>query len=72
MKEELCYVSRNMKSELLNSRSRDGRFSNQSAQDPFGEPLKRCFVLPDFHSIMRGFVKPLGSPSIEAEQVELD
>lgn len=69
VKEELCYISLNFREELLNSRIAGGRFLNASAVDPFGHPLKRQFVLPDFQRVMRGFVKEIDSPPLESEQV---
>jgi actin-related protein 6 len=39
------------------------------ALDPFQNPLRRSFVLPDFQSILQGYVKPLDEPSQDFEQV---
>lgn len=34
-----------------------------------GTPLKKNFVLPDFHQILRGYVKPDFEPFSNTEQV---
>lgn len=51
MKEDLCYVSSNLMSDLKMART-------QRLLDPFGGRLKKKFLLPDFASVMRGYVKP--------------
>lgn len=54
VKEELCYISKEFPKELSESKKK-----KQSSQiiDFNGLNLKRYFVLPDYGSIMRGFVK---------------
>ena len=39
------------------------------AIDPWGHPLKRGFVLPDFDTLHRGYVKPWGESPKENEQI---
>ena len=51
MKEDLCYVSSNFMPDLKMARS-------QRLLDPFGGRLKKNFLLPDFATVMRGYVKP--------------
>lgn len=70
VKEELCYVSIDMISELKKTKSvRNGARRAVEIDDPFGLPLKRNFVLPDFQSIQRGYVKPHDEMLRESEQV---
>ena len=64
MKEDLCYISDDVCFELRSSKKQ-----RRQALDPFGGLLKKSFVLPDFSSIMRGFVKPDGEPEQTAEQL---
>jgi hypothetical protein len=68
VKEDLCYVSADFTSELKNTKTSALR-TNTAAQDPFGGSLKRSFVLPDFQTVMRGFVKPETAPIVDTEQV---
>lgn len=42
---------------------------NPNAMDPFGGKLKKSFVLPDFQTIFKGFVKPDDAPTTPNEQV---
>ena len=72
VKESLCYVSQSFLSELEHARiaSKAGRGSTTSrALDNLGGALKKQFVLPDFHSVMKGFVKPDDQPADSTEQV---
>ena len=39
--------------------------------DCAGEKLKKQFVLPDFHDVMKGYVKPDDEPQDAKEQVSL-
>jgi hypothetical protein len=39
------------------------------ALDPMGGALKKQFVLPDFHTVLKGYVKPDDEPSDPTEQV---
>ncbi len=69
MKEELCYVSNNVIAEL-----KQAKYCSKSAKsavmfDLQGTPLKKNFVLPDFHQILRGYVKPDFEPFSNTEQV---
>jgi hypothetical protein len=47
-KEALCFVSQNLDADMALLKSREGRAG-----------LRRNFVLPDFHTTMRGYVQPL-------------
>ena len=70
IKEDLCYVSVNLPSELKSSRfPTQVHRKNLKATDPFGLPMNRAYVLPDFHNIMQGYVKPVDQPPREDEQV---
>ena len=40
-----------------------------AVRDPMGGLLKKQYVLPDFHTIMKGFVKPDDAPPNPNEQV---
>eukprot|EP01038_Epipyxis_sp_PR26KG_P007849 gene7849-10657_t len=51
VKEELCYVSTDFLFDLKNSKN------NPNYCDPFNGKLKRQFVLPDYHKIMKGYVR---------------
>jgi hypothetical protein len=39
------------------------------ALDPLGGALKKQFVLPDFHTVLKGYVKPDDEPNDPKEQV---
>jgi hypothetical protein len=39
------------------------------ALDPMGGAIKKQFVLPDFHTVLKGYVKPDDEPSDPTEQV---
>jgi hypothetical protein len=73
VKEELCYVSTDMIGELKRTKvMRNGARRAIDTEDPFGLPLKRNFVLPDFQSIQRGYVKPYDEMMRDSEQVNMD
>ena len=50
---------------------RNGARRAIDTEDPFGLPLKRNFVLPDFQSIQRGYVKPYDEMMRDSEQVNM-
>lgn len=72
VKEELCYVSADMVGDLRKTKVlRHNAWRSVESTDPFGLPLKRNFVLPDFQSIQRGYVKPHDEMMRDSEQVNL-
>jgi hypothetical protein len=64
VKEALCYVSTDFMSELQAARAAGRPLQGvkgeraPAAQDNLGGLLKKQFVLPDYHSVMKGYVKP--------------
>lgn len=54
MKEDLCYISKDFKNELLKSKRKP---HTPVSTDTFGGNLKKYFALPDYQTIMRGFTK---------------
>lgn len=71
VKEELCFVSADMVGDLKRTKvMRNGARRAVETTDPFGLPLKRNFVLPDFQSIQRGYVKPHDEMMRDSEQVQ--
>lgn len=69
VKEELCYVSNDVVEDL-----KQAKYCNKAGKaavmfDLYNGPLKRNFVLPDFHQILRGFVKPEFEPISNNEQL---
>lgn len=70
VKEELCYISSDFLNELQNcKRKKSQRDPNHFAIDTFGGRLKKQFVLPDFHKIMKGYVKSDNSEVLAHEQI---
>lgn len=72
VKESLCYVSQNFMPELQSAKalSKVGRGSSQAgASDNLGGKLKKQFVLPDYHNVMKGYVKPDDEAYDAKEQV---
>jgi len=73
VKESLCYVSQNFMPELQSAKtlSKVGRGSSQQAGacDNLGGKLKKQFVLPDYHNVMKGYVKPDDEAYDAKEQV---
>jgi hypothetical protein len=69
VKEQLCYVSNNIIEDLypLKYSSKAMKYTNML--DHQGNRLRKNFVLPDFHHIMRGYVKPDDEPVTANEQV---
>lgn len=68
VKEETCYVSQDILSELALSREREKeRIKNRCHSSE--NTLRKLFVLPDFHNVMRGFVKGDGEEVLDSEQV---
>jgi hypothetical protein len=69
VKEELCYVSRDFSAEL----SLITDFANPMKSGGIGNRrnpgIRKFFVLPDFQTVHRGFVKPDGAPMLKGEQV---
>lgn len=68
----MCYVSQNFMTELQSAKtlSKVGRNSAQSgASDNLGGKLKKQFVLPDYHHVMKGYVKPDDEAYDAKEQV---
>ncbi len=66
VKEELCYVSQNFSSELNQSSS--AHLSLEKSLQ-FKSPSKKYFILPDFQSINKGFVKSDDAAINQGEQV---
>lgn len=68
MKEQLCYVSHDIVKELS-----AGKYSNRairaSMKDAIGGKLRKNFVLPNFQTVLKGFVKPDDEPLNNDEQV---
>ena len=70
VKTDLCYVSLNVINELRACKPLGGLRGLAAAPvDPWGSNLKQHYVLPDFQSIFKGYVKPLGEPATATEQV---
>ena len=75
VKEDLCYVSTNFQydiqaAHLANQRPPVSSTTRvQLAMDYTNQPMKRSFVMPDYSTIMRGFVKPLDAPIDATQQV---
>jgi hypothetical protein len=71
VKDELCFVSLDLHRDLQAAKSfrRNQVKGSFPSCDPLGDPLKRFFVLPDYHKIKVGYVKPLDEPVTESEQV---
>lgn len=71
MKEELCYISNDVVEDLKQAKYCSKAGKAAVMLDFYNGPLKRNFVLPDFHQILRGFVKPELEPISNNEQVLL-
>lgn len=69
VKEELCYVSNNIVRDLAAAKSLGKAARAQRMTDYAGQRLRKHFVLPDFQSVMRGFVKPDDELISPSEQV---
>ena len=54
VKEDLCYISKDFKNELLKSKRKP---HTAVTLDSFGGNLKKYFALPDYQTIMKGFTK---------------
>ena len=78
VKEALCYVTLDMDGELKESQynklkgvnavtNADG--TRRIAMDPFSGNMRKLFVLPDYHTVYKGFVKPDGEMELGNEQV---
>jgi actin-related protein 6 len=69
VKEELCYVSNNVIAELEKAKYCSKASKAAIMFDMQGGPLRKNFVLPDFHQILRGYVKPDLEPYSQSEQL---
>ncbi len=69
VKETLCYVSDDpiQEMQMVKGLTRGGKAN--SMKDPMGGKLRKGFVLPDFHSIIKGYVKPDDEVVDPTEQV---
>ena len=68
VKEKLSYITNDYYNELQSS-LRGKKDRSFVAEDPFGRRLRQLYVLPDFHHILKGFVKPEGSAADANEQI---
>ena len=81
VKESLCYLSSDFMKELQTAHAlgKGTRLSlglnpgqrRPVALDNLGGHLKKQFVLPDYHSVMKGFVKPDDEAPDPKEQVSM-
>ncbi len=71
VKEQLCYVSNDVLQELSAAKGRSRFYNANNMKDPFGGRLKKNFVLPDFHHIMKGYVKNDDDVIMKEEQVKI-
>lgn len=70
MKEELCYVSQQFEEDMK-------YITNCNNTITLGGPglikqqstIRKFFVMPDFQTVTRGYVKPSGEPMKQGEQV---
>lgn len=69
VKEDLCYVSDDILESLSAARSLSRVARAQNMVDYSGGRLRKHFVLPDFHNIMKGYVKPDDELISSSEQV---
>ena len=69
VKLDLCYVSADPISELRASRLKGSHRSDPTAVTQYGERLRQFYVLPDFHTVLKGYVKPQDDPPSPNEQV---
>lgn len=78
VKEALCYITLDMAGELKESQynklkgmnavtNADG--TRRIAMDPFAGHMRKFFVLPDYHTVYKGFVKPDGEMELGNEQL---
>jgi len=78
VKEALCYITLDMAGELKESQynklkgvnavtNADG--TRRIAMDPFNGHMKKLFVLPDYHTVFKGFVKPDDEMELGNEQL---
>lgn len=58
VKEELCYVSSNILTDMSASRALGRAARSAQMRDHAGQRLRKHYVLPDFQTINKGFVKP--------------
>ncbi len=68
VKEQLCYVSLDVIGELQGAKYSSRAMKNQLT-DPLGGKLRKSFVLPNFQTIVRGYVKPDDEPMVADEQL---
>lgn len=63
VKEDLCYLSKSFLQDLENAKAR------KPVYDINGSSLKKEFVLPDFHRILKGYVRGDDEMLTERDQV---
>lgn len=71
VKEELCYITIDIHKELSKSSKLIANRGQDVGLDPFGTKLKKSFVLPDFQSLNKGYVKKEDDEDVADEQVLL-
>jgi hypothetical protein len=69
VKEELCYITTDLYKELGKSSKLIANRGQGAELDPFGTKLKKSFVLPDFQSLNKGYVKKEDDEEVADEQV---
>jgi hypothetical protein len=69
VKEQLCYVSDDPLKEMQHVKGLTRVGKANAMKDPMGGKLRKGFVLPDFHNIIKGYVKPDEDPVDPQEQV---
>lgn len=57
VKEELSYISKDFLTELQSAKQSAAQRRSRPLLDTNGQLLKKFFVLPDFHHVMKGYVK---------------
>jgi hypothetical protein len=71
VKEQLCYVSNDLIKDMQPVKGLTRGAKSNVMKDIMGGKLKKSFVLPDFHSITKGFVKADDDPVTSNEQVRI-
>lgn len=69
VKEQLCYVSDDPIKEMQKVKGLTRGAKANAMKDPMGGKLRKGFVLPDFHNIIKGYVKPDDEAADPQEQV---
>ena len=68
VKEETCYLSQDFMAELAVNREKEKERIKKRVLSS-DNTLRKLFVLPDYHNVMRGYVKKDGEELLDSEQV---